>query len=65
LQLARAHPGGLVGTLGHNNRAVWFQNNIEAIFQSNGLLGMYNPISPLVSLRHFALASNQAKEVYD
>ncbi len=55
----------MVGTLGHNNWTVWYQDNIEAIFQSDGPLGMYNPISPLVLLHHFALASNQAREVYD
>jgi hypothetical protein len=65
LQLAGAHPSGLVGTLGQNNRTVWFQDNIEAIFQSVGPLGMYNPISLLVLLLCFALASNQAREVYD
>ncbi len=65
LQLASANPSSLVGTLGHSNQAVWFQDNIDAIFQSYGPMGMYNPISPLVLLRHFALASNQAKEVYD
>ncbi len=65
LQLAVAHPSGLVGTLGHNNWMPWFQDKIEAIFQSDGTLGMYNPISQLVFLRHFALASTQVREVYD
>jgi hypothetical protein len=65
LQLAGAHPSSLVGTLGHNNWTAWFQDNIEAIYQSNGPLGMYNPISPLVLQHHFSLASNQARGVYD
>jgi hypothetical protein len=65
LQLAGAHPSGLVGTLGHNNWTVWFKDNIEAIFQSDGPMGMYNPISLLVLLRHFALALNHVREVYD
>ena len=38
LQLAGAHPTGLVGTLGHNNRTAWFQDNIQAIFQADGPL---------------------------
>jgi hypothetical protein len=55
----------LVGTLGHNNWTAWFQDSIEAIFQSDSSLGMCTPISLLVLLHHFALASNQAREVYD
>jgi hypothetical protein len=65
LQLAGAHPNGLIGTLGYNNRQSWFQENINAIFQSDGPLGMFNQISPLVLAWHFYTASNQAKELYD
>ena len=65
LQLAGAHPTGLVGTLGHNNRTAWFQDNIQAIFQADGPLGMYNRISSLVLAWHFSAASNQARELYD
>ncbi len=65
LQLASAHPNGLIGTLGHNNWTTWFQENIDAIFQANGPLGMFNQISPMVLARHFSMASNQAKELYD
>jgi hypothetical protein len=53
------------GTLGHNNRTAWFQENIQAIFQADGLLGMYNQVSPLVLLHHFSVASNQARDLYD
>jgi hypothetical protein len=65
IQLAGAHPTGLIGTLGHNNRTNWFQENIDALFQSNGPLGMFNLISPLVLARYFSLASIQARERYD
>ncbi len=60
LQLAGAHPNGLIETLGHNNRTTWFHENIEAIFQADGPLGMFNQISPMVVARHFSMASNQA-----
>ncbi len=32
LQLASAHPNGLIGMLGFNNCQSWFQQNIDAIF---------------------------------
>jgi hypothetical protein len=61
LQLAGAHPSRLVGALGHNNQTTWCQDNNDVIFQAIGLLGMFNQVSPLVFLRHFSLASNQAR----
>jgi hypothetical protein len=54
-----------MGTLGYNNWQSWFQENIDAIFQSNAPLRMFNQISPLVLARHFSKALNQAKELYD
>ncbi len=39
LQLAGAHPSGLIGTLGYHNQQTWFQENVDAIFQSDGPLG--------------------------
>ena len=33
IQLAGAHPSGLIGTLGHNNWTSWFLDNTEAIFK--------------------------------
>jgi hypothetical protein len=65
LQLAGAHPSGLIGTLGYNNRQTWFQENADAIFQSDGPLGMFNQVSPLVLARYFSIASNHAKELYN
>ncbi len=65
IQIAGAHPTGLIGTLGHNNRTTWFQENIDAPFQSDGPLGMFNQISPLVLAGYFSLASIQAREIYD
>ncbi len=55
----------MIGTLGFNNCQSWFQQNIDAIFQLDGPLGMFYAISPLVLARHFSTASNQAKEIYD
>ena len=65
IQLAGAHPTGSIGTFGHNNRTNWFQENIDALFQSDGPLGMFNLISLLVLARCFSLASIQAREIYD
>jgi hypothetical protein len=65
LQLAGAHPSGLIGTFGYHNRQTWFQENVDAIFQSDGPLGMFNRVSHLVLARHFSMASSQAKEMYD
>jgi len=61
IQLAGAHPSGLVGTLGHNNRTTWFQDNTKAIFQADHPLGMLRSVSSAVLVRHFATASNQAR----
>jgi hypothetical protein len=55
----------LVGTLGHNNWTTWFQDNIDAIFQANSPLGMFNQVSPLVLLQDFSAASNQARDLYN
>jgi hypothetical protein len=65
IQLAGAHPSGLIGTLGHNNRTSWFQDNTEAIFQADGPLGMFRSVLPAVLARHFAVASIQARDIYD
>jgi hypothetical protein len=65
LQLAAAHPSRLVGTFGHDDLTTWFQDNIDAIFQADGPLGMVNQVSLLILLHHFSLASNQARELYD
>jgi hypothetical protein len=65
LQLAGAHPNGLIGTLGFSNCQSWFQQNIDAIFQLDGPLGMFIVISPLVLACHFSTALNQVKEIYD
>jgi hypothetical protein len=65
IQLAGAHPSRLIGTLGHNNWTSWFQDNINVSFQADGPLGMYNQVLPLVLVRHFSTASNQARELYN
>ena len=65
LQLAGAHPSGWEGTLGHNQRTQWFNENTDAFFQADGPLGMFNQVSPLVLLRHFSTASNQARALFD
>ncbi len=65
LQLAGAHPSGWEGTLGHNNWTPWFHENVDAIFQADGPLGMFNQASLLVLLQQFSAASNQARVLYD
>jgi hypothetical protein len=65
LQLAVAHPSRLIRTLGYNNWQSWFQENMDAIFQSDCPLGMFKQISPLVLAGHFFTALNQAKKHYD
>jgi len=35
LQLAGAHPSGWEGTLGHNQRTQWFNENVDAFFQAD------------------------------
>ncbi len=64
LQIAGAHPSGLIGTLRYNNWQTWLQENVNAIFQCDGLLGMFNQVSHLVLARHFSMASTQAKRKY-
>jgi hypothetical protein len=56
---------GLISTLGHNNRLAWFQENTPVLFQADGPLGMFKVVSPLVLLRHFAVAQGQAKDMFD
>ncbi len=65
LQLAGAHPTGLIGMLGHSNRSSWFQNNTTALFQADGPLGMFKEVSPAVLAQNFAVAQGQAKEYFD
>ena len=50
LQLAGAHPSGWEGTLGHNQRTQWFNENVDAFFQADGPLGVFNRVSPFVLL---------------
>jgi hypothetical protein len=64
-QLASGHPGGLVGTMGHNNRTGWFQDNINAIFQADGPLGMFRQVSANVLMRNVSVATAQARAMYD
>ncbi len=40
-------------------------NNTAALFQSDGLLGMFKEISMAVLARHFAVAQGEAKEYFD
>ena len=65
IQLAGAHPSGLISTLGHSNRTTWFQDNTEAIVQAGGPLGMFRSVSLAVLARHFTAASIQARDIYD
>ena len=65
IQLAGAHPSSWEGTLGHNQRTQWFNENVDAFFQADGPFGMFNQVSPLVLLGHFSAASNQARALFD
>ena len=65
IQLAGAHPSRWEGTLGHNQRTQWFNENVDAFFQADGPLGMFNRVSPLVLFQHFLAASNQARALFD
>jgi hypothetical protein len=51
--------------LGHNQQTQWFNEHVDAFFQADGPLGMFNQVSPLVLFRHFSAASNQARALFD
>jgi hypothetical protein len=65
LQLASGHENGFLGSLGQNSRLAWFQENIEAIFQTGGPLGMFKVVTAPVLARHFGNAQSHAKEFFD
>ena len=65
IQIATAHPGGLIGSLGHGNRARWIENNRLVLFQAGGPLAAYNAISANVLQRDLADAEHEARSHYD
>lgn len=65
LQLAGGHENGFLGSLGQNNRQAWFQENIEALFQTGGPLGLFKVITAPVLARHFTNAQSHARELFD
>jgi len=66
LQLASGyHNGGIVGAIGHNNRQLWFNENIDVLFDAGGPLENYQPISAKVLIRHFRIAQTLARSHYD
>jgi hypothetical protein len=65
LQLASGHEGGLFGSLGHNNRARWVQENSEILFSSDGPLGNFLPVSSAVLQRHVGTAQAVARSIWE
>ncbi len=64
LQVAAGHPDGIAGALGHNNRADWVRCNIDAIFQEDGPMGRFIPLSARVFQRHLGAAQRLAQSMY-
>ena len=65
LQLAGAHPEGIVGSLGHNNRSTWLRDNNNALFAADGPLSAYHPLTISVMQRHLRNAQQAARIVYE
>ena len=61
LHLAAGHEGGLHGSLGHNNRARWVQENINALFTPSGPLVRFHPVSAAVMQYHVGNAQAAAR----
>ncbi len=64
MQLAGAHPSGLLGSMGHSNCQAWFQSTASALFQSDGPLGGFNKVSASVLMQHVGVAERHARGMY-
>ncbi len=64
MQLAGAHPSGLLGSMGHGNRQAWFQSTASTLFQSDGPLGGFNKVSASVLMQHVGAAEGHARGMY-
>jgi hypothetical protein len=56
LQLAASHPQGYMGLIGNNGRTVWFTATSSVLFQEDSSLGLFNPVRPMILMRHFGAA---------
>ena len=65
LQLAASHPQGYLGSIGTNGRTAWFAENSPVLFQHDGPLGCFNPVSNMILMRHFSTAQRQARELFN
>ena len=63
--MAKAHPDGIVGSLGHNNKKSWYIANLDRFFRPNeGPLSYFAPASYQVVQRHVSHAQALAKVYY-
>ena len=65
LHLAAGHEGGLYGSLGHNNRARWVQENINTLFPTDGPLGKFDTVSATVLQHHVGNAQAAAHTLWE
>jgi Mg2+ and Co2+ transporter CorA len=65
LHFAAGHERGLCGSLGHNNRARWVQENINVLFTPNGPLGRFHPVSAAVMQRNVGNAQEAAHVLWE
>ncbi|KAL3786743.1 hypothetical protein HJC23_005306 [Cyclotella cryptica] len=63
LQVAAGHSDGIAGALGHNNCADWVRCNIDAIFQEDGPMGRFIPLSAQVFQHHLGAAQRLAQSM--
>mmetsp|Transcript_4801 Transcript_4801/g.10620 ORF Transcript_4801/g.10620 Transcript_4801/m.10620 type:complete len:450 (-) Transcript_4801:174-1523(-) len=60
LQLARGHPDGIYGALGHGNRKIWVSSNLDALFADNGPLRAFVPCTVESMMAHIRRAQEVA-----
>jgi hypothetical protein len=65
MQLAASHPQGYMGSIGNNGRTAWFTATLSVLFQEDGPLGLFNPVCPMILMRHFGAAQCQAREFFN
>jgi hypothetical protein len=53
-----------MGSIANNGRTAWFASNADVLFQDDGPLGSFNPIHPMILMRHFGAAQRQAREFF-
>ena len=65
MNIAQAHPDGVLRALGHSNRVRWFEENTSRLFQEDGPLSAFAPVTPQVLQRHFRGAMQLARTTFD